>query len=78
MAVSRCPVVLYRSYREQVRSVLLCGEILLNEVVNGCDDMPRVRVLLVNESTPDVCIDGLAADRVVSLRSEPVEFCIKT
>jgi len=63
--VKHCVKLSKRSYREQVRSVLLCGEILLNEVVNGCDDMPRARVLLVNESTPDVCIDGLAADRVV-------------
>jgi hypothetical protein len=45
--------------------VLLCGRVLLEELVQDSDTPPRARTLLLDEALPEHLLEDLPADRVV-------------
>lgn len=53
------------AYRDKMGTVLLCGRVLLEEMVQDSDTPPRARTLLLDEALPEQLLEELPADRVV-------------
>jgi hypothetical protein len=57
-----------RAYRDKVGTVLLCGRVLLHELLQDSDTPPRARMLMLDETLADDVLIDMQADRVVRAR----------